>query len=321
MKKPKKEIYPPKSPGKASKQQQLPDDVSEITEAEDGTSLISVDESKVAKAVSSQTNASAKPPRNSKPMQTPDEAAALEAAMIERNTAKERHRQQKAAKKGEDVPAAAEPMLVSPSPTKDSKEGTETKALPPVKSPAKLLPPSEAQRQAQLKIDRGPSTGKPKKAEDNPDSPDVEREKAATQLQRMARGRLARRRTQSNDTDSKHEEGVPPKKKKQPVSSKPSTGATAEEKEADDTVETEEEVRRQHAAAKSVQKVARGKIVRSNLSTTKAAQQLNSAESENLPSEEVATEATAAAGDGEGESGVQADGAGYAESLLMQQQP
>lgn len=320
----KKEIYPtPKSP---SKHQQAPPvaelDLPEEPEVHHHTparqksseSLQSQGtnaSAQAGKATSSQTNASARPSRNKKNDVDPEEAAALEAALAERNAAKERHKQLKQAKNGEPAEAAEPPKIVAPtkpSPPAESNPGKatlSTKAViaqktavdvvsgviesavtprdrpqpatqvtaeaaqstkSPEKSPAKLLPPSEAQRQQQMEEDKRAAAAKSAKAdksvkesapEPEVEMADVEREKAATHVQRVARGRLARKGTQVNEVT-----------KKDAV-----LGAKAAKEEAsENTVVTEEdsEAERRRKAAIEVQKMARGKITRKNAKSKSA---------------------------------------------------
>lgn len=268
-----------------------------------------------AKATSSQTNASARPSRNKKNEVDPEEAAALEAALAERNAAKERHKQLKQAKNGEPAEASEPPKILAPSkPTAPASGNPSTKALiaqktaadmvagaiesavtprskspatvpkpavaapvltapaaastsaeSPTKSPAKLLPPSEAQRQQQLEEDKkatkqakaaakkaakgGEST---ESGEPEIELADVEREKAAVNVQRVARGRLARTRTQSNEM-TKREGGL-----------RATKSAKAESSENTVVNEEDSEAERRRKAAIEVQKIARGKITRKN---------------------------------------------------------
>jgi hypothetical protein len=167
--------------------------VDQETDTPESTSLSPVRE---GKASSAQTNASAKPSRGNQPMRSTEEEAALEAAMAERNAAKERHRQAKLAKKGGDEILPVDGGNGSVAPAASTSKGAERAAAAvanvvnsaagevvasprekqpsPAKSPAKLLPPSAAQRKAQLEAD-----AQQKRTEEAVfDSPDVEREKA-----------------------------------------------------------------------------------------------------------------------------------------------
>jgi hypothetical protein len=166
--------------------------VDQETDTPESTSLSPVRE---GKASSAQTNASAKPSRGNQPVRSTEEEAALEAAMAERNAAKERHRQAKLAKKGGDESSPAGDAS-SVAPAASTSKGAERAAAAvanvvnsaagevvasprekqpsPAKSPAKLLPPSAAQRKAQLEAD-----AQQKRTEEAVfDSPDVGREKA-----------------------------------------------------------------------------------------------------------------------------------------------
>jgi hypothetical protein len=360
-KKVKKEIYAPRSPGKQSMQSHSHEDEEDEENepapppVKDAVTAPPPSLGAVGKSRSAQTNASAKPARSS-PVRDPEEAAALEAAMAERNAAKERHRLAKQAKKGgpEDptspppelapvkppanqsaaaqkaaasvVNSAIDEVIASPRVAQSQSVKAATMPAPSAKSPAKLLPPSEAQRKEQMEKDKNASAPVPEVV---PDSPDVEREKAAINVQRVARGRIARRGTQNNEVAEA---------RKSAAAAAEATAANAVDSPGGDVLDAElqkqqeaatnlqkvtrgriarQEIAKQEKAAVNVQKIARGKLARNHL---KAGESGNAGGGEG--------------GDGEGGAEAEADGTeaaasvagaqpspfgpGYAEQLVMQ---
>lgn len=285
VKKPKRDVYAPRSPGKVPQTSPIRSDMrDQETDTPESTSLSPV---RQGKSSSAQTNASAKPSRPPpQPVRTPEEQAALDAALAERNAAKERHRQAKLAKKGggeaTSLPTDEEvPPVAASNGKQGTSKGAERAAVAATadvihaslgtgkKSPAKLLPPSEAQRKAQLQADKNAPGGD----DFLPELPDVERERAAVNLQRVARGRLARRATQGNELTLHEGEG----------SADPTgTAATAadvkrtrSDGDIDLTVQGQAvvglhvnglvsapDLQKQHEAAVGLQKVARGRLAR-----------------------------------------------------------
>ena len=314
MKKIKKEIYPPKSPLKTkpspstSTQSQHPESPND-------------DDSLQSQSASVQTNASAKPPSKAKNLND-EESLALEAAQAERNAAKERHKQNKLAKKNGEAPAEpqqeAKLLPVSPpkpsaataplpSSNKDAPSDKNSKKSPPVneksnktphaevskqlepatkqessskpiKSPNKLLPPSAEQRKAQLEQDLNTSIGaenndkkekkKEKSVEEDPLSPDVEREKAAVRLQSIARGRQARHHTSAKPSKGEKESEKALEKSKSEdfkvagVADKEEKPVKITDRFTNDAADAAKDAEEERKAAVKMQKVARGRAAR-----------------------------------------------------------
>jgi hypothetical protein len=197
-----------------------------------------------------------------------------------------------------------------------------TMPLPSANSPAKLLPPSEAQRKEQMEKDKNGSGPVPDETPDVvPEAPDVEREKAAINLQRVARGRIARRGTQNNEIAA-------------------AAVKTTAETPSGDERDAELQKQQQEAAATNLQKVTRGRIARQEIAKQeKAAVNVQKVARGKLARNHLKAEESGKEGgaEGEGEGGAEgeADGAetaaasvagaqpspfgpGYAEQLVMQ---
>ena len=282
-KKVKKDIYPTKSPLKTKSTVQIS---SEPESPIENDSIQSQPKSPV-RAAAVQTNASAKPSKSKNNNLNDEESLALEAAQAERNAAKERHKQNKLAKKnGESPVEAVEPVLLPVSPVKPSaataqlpskdnktqlKSAVEEKETPPVvadkapkmepkppataKSPNKLLPPSADQRKAQLEQDLKTSLGDQGNKETDKNDPNDEEEqhRAAVNLQRIARGRKARQASATVPHPELHHSKS---------SEQVDVMASVTEAPAEEDAGAEED-RKQHQAAINLQKIARGKAERS----------------------------------------------------------
>mmetsp|Transcript_19453 Transcript_19453/g.33713 ORF Transcript_19453/g.33713 Transcript_19453/m.33713 type:complete len:555 (-) Transcript_19453:118-1782(-) len=284
-KKVKKDIYPTKSPLKTKSTVQISSDPESPTEND---SIQSQPKSPV-RAAAVQTNASAKPSKSKNNNLNDEESLALEAAQAERNAAKERHKQNKLAKKnGESPVEAAEPVLLPVSPAKPSaataplpskenktqpKSTVEEKETPPVvadkapkmepkpsataKSPSKLLPPSADQRKAQLEQDLKTSLGDEGNNGTDKNDPNDEEEqhRAAVNLQRIARGRKARQASATVPHPALHHAKS---------SEQVDVMASLTEAPAEEDAGAEEE-KKQRQAAINLQKIARGKAARSEV--------------------------------------------------------